>query len=117
MRRNTIFFYLGWPEGVISIPVGQPDPTRPISLTLNQTPLTQLTACSQLMAGAWSKYHVGWFCVRLWFGAVSAFVCVPNLKSKDPWQWAGSGLVLCAFYPIRSQRVKNYPIRSQEIKN
>ena len=47
MRRNTIFFYLGWPEGIVSIPVGQPDPTRPISLTLTQTPPPQLTAWSQ----------------------------------------------------------------------
>ena len=25
----------------------------------------------------------------LWFGFVSGFVGVPNLRSKDPWQWAG----------------------------
>ena len=49
-----IFFYLEWPEGIVSIPVGQPDPTRPISLTLTQIPLPQLTAWSQFMAGAWS---------------------------------------------------------------
>ena len=96
-------------------PVGQPNPTRPKPLT--QTPLPQLTAWSQFMAGAWSKYPVGRFCVRRWFGFVSGFVSVPNLRSKHPWQWAGSGLVLCAFYPIRNQQVKTYPIRSQEIKN
>ena len=39
-------------------------PTRPISLTLTQTPLPQLTAWSQFMAGAWSCYPVDWFCVR-----------------------------------------------------
>ena len=42
-RRNIYIFYLDWPEGIVSIPVGQPDPTRPISLTLTQTPLPQLT--------------------------------------------------------------------------
>ena len=36
----------------------QPDPTRPISLTLTQTPLPQLTAWSQFIAGAWSYYRV-----------------------------------------------------------
>ena len=72
MRRNTIFFNLGWPEGIVSIPVGRPfdllegldafifslSPTQSdqyrISLTLTQTPLPQLTAWSQFMAGAWS---------------------------------------------------------------
>ena len=33
-------------------PVGQPDPNA-ISLTLTQTPLSQLTAWSQFMAGVW----------------------------------------------------------------
>ena len=59
MQRNIYIFYLDWPEGIISIPVGQPDPTRPISLTLTQTPLSQLTAWSQFIAGAWSLYRVG----------------------------------------------------------
>ena len=47
MRRNINCFYLEWPEGIVLIPVGQPDPTRPISLMLTQTPpLPQLTAWS-----------------------------------------------------------------------
>ena len=28
MRRNTLFFYLEWPEGIVPIPVGQPEPVN-----------------------------------------------------------------------------------------
>ena len=85
----------GWPT--------QPNPTNIANANPNPpTPADRMVP----LAGAWSKYTVGWFCVRLWSGFVSGYVCEPNLRNKDPWQCADSGLVLCAFYPIRSRQVK-----------
>ena len=66
------FFYL-WPEGIVSIPVGQPDPTRPISLTLTQTPPPQLTAWSQFIAAALGHSTV-------W----ADFVCVSGSVLSSP---------------------------------
>ena len=70
MRRNTIFFYLGWPEGIVSIPVGQPDPTRPISLTLTQTPYVPIhgwrlvvVPCGLVLCASLVRFCL-WFCVR-----------------------------------------------------
>ena len=77
-----IFFYLEWPEGIVSIPVGQPDPTRPISLTLTQTPLPQLTAWSQFIAAALghSTVWADFVCVS---GSVLSWPTRPN-GQPDP---------------------------------
>ena len=82
LRRNINFFYLEWPKGIVSIPVGQPDPTRPISLTLTQTPLPQLTAWSQFIAAALghSTVWADFVCVS---GSVLSWPTRPNGQS-DP---------------------------------
>ena len=78
----TYIFYLEWPEGIVSIPVGQPDPTRPISLTLTQTPLPQLTAWSQFIAAALghSTVWADFVCVS---GSVLSWPTRPN-GQPDP---------------------------------
>ena len=80
-----IFFYLEWPKGIVSIPVGQPDPTRPISLTL--TPPTP--ADRVVPIHGWRLVIV--LCGLILCASLVRFClwCVPNLRSRDPWQWAG----------------------------
>ena len=51
---HTVPFGLILCASLVRFCLGQPDPTRPISLTLTQTPQPQLTAWSQFIAGAWS---------------------------------------------------------------
>ena len=76
MRRNINLFYLGRPEGILSIPVGQPDPTRPISLTLTQTSPTPadrvvpihgwrlvIVLCELILCASLVRFCL-WFCVR-----------------------------------------------------
>ena len=77
LTAQLIFFYLEWPEGIVSIPVGQPDPTRPISLMLTQTPLPQLTAWSQFIAAALghSTVWADFVCVS---GSVLSWPTRPN---------------------------------------
>ena len=84
MRRNIIFFYLEWPEGIVSIPVGQPDPTRPISLNANPDPLT--LADRVVPIHGWPLVIVP--CGLILCASLVRFClwCVPNIRSKDPWQ-------------------------------
>ena len=66
-------------------PLGQPDLTRPLSLTLTQTPTP---ADRVVPIHSWRP--LGYSTVWADFVCVSAvrfcIWCVPNLRSKDPWQ-------------------------------
>ena len=82
LNGGTFFFFTSWPEGIVSIPVGQPDPTRPISLTLTQTPLPQLIAWSLFIAAALghSTVWADFVCVS---GSVLSWPTRPN-GQPDP---------------------------------
>ena len=76
-RRDTIFFYLGWPEGIVSISVGQPDPTRPNPTNIpNANPDPSTPADRMVPINGWRLVEVPrglvlcaslvrfvWFCV------------------------------------------------------
>ena len=62
---------------IFCLRLGQPDPTRPISLTQTPTPAgvrLVIVPCGLILCASLVR-----FCI----------CCVPNLRSKDPWQWAG----------------------------
>ena len=66
------------------LPLGQLDPTRPISLTLTTQTPPQLTAWSQFIAGVRLVIVP---CGLILCASLVRFCiwCVPNLRSKDPW--------------------------------